>query len=103
MCLACDDVKADKGVAEADSLEAEAAGSYEGLTALPGVGPKVAYCVLTVVFGQTDAGIVVDSNLHRLCNRLGICSGGDGAGRGEKGASLAGTTTYEMLRGGRDL
>ena len=33
LCLACDDVQADNGVAEADSLEGEAAGSFRGLTA----------------------------------------------------------------------
>jgi endonuclease-3 len=61
--------------------------TYRGLTALPGVGPKVALCVLTVVFGHTQAGVVVDSNLFRLCNRLGINgdtshSGGGGGGSG---------------------
>lgn len=33
LCLACDDVQADNGVAEADSLEGEAARSFKGLSA----------------------------------------------------------------------
>jgi endonuclease-3 len=43
--------------------------TLEGLTAYPGVGRKVANCVLVYAFGQ-DA-IPVDTHVHRLSNRLG--------------------------------
>jgi endonuclease-3 len=42
---------------------------FEGLLELPGVGPKVANCVLVYAFGR-DA-IPVDTHVHRLSNRLG--------------------------------
>jgi len=48
-----------------------------GLLALPGVGPKIAYLILTVVLGQSGAGIVVDSNLYRVAGRLGWATGKD--------------------------
>ena len=45
--------------------------TFSGLVDLPGVGPKVALVMLTVVFEQPTAGIVVDSNLMRVVHRLG--------------------------------
>ncbi len=39
------------------------------LTALPGVGPKTANCVL--VFGYGIPGVPVDTHVHRIANRLG--------------------------------
>jgi endonuclease-3 len=45
--------------------------TFSGLVALPGVGPKVALVMLTVVFDKPTAGIVVDSNLMRVVHRLG--------------------------------
>jgi endonuclease-3 len=43
--------------------------TLEGLLELPGVGRKVANCVLVYAFGR-DA-IPVDTHVHRLSNRLG--------------------------------
>ena len=41
------------------------------LQTLPGVGPKVARLVASVAFGDAGAGIVVDTHVHRVTNRLG--------------------------------
>ncbi len=43
--------------------------SFEALTALPGVGPKTANCVL--LFGYGVPAIPVDTHVHRISNRLG--------------------------------
>ncbi|MHB8351169.1 MAG: endonuclease III domain-containing protein [Thermoplasmata archaeon] len=43
--------------------------TLEELTALPGVGPKTANCVL--VFGFGTPGVPVDTHVHRIANRLG--------------------------------
>jgi endonuclease-3 len=43
--------------------------TIEGLLELPGVGRKVANCVLVYAFGQQ--AIPVDTHVHRLSNRLG--------------------------------
>jgi len=43
--------------------------TLEGLMALPGVGRKVANCVLVYAFGQQ--AIPVDTHVHRISNRLG--------------------------------
>jgi len=45
--------------------------TFKGLAELPGVGPKISILMLTVVLGQPRAGIVVDSNVHRVAGRLG--------------------------------
>ena len=45
------------------------------LQTLPGVGPKVARLVASVAFGDTGAGIVVDTHVHRVANRLGWAAG----------------------------
>lgn len=44
---------------------------FRSLLALPGVGPKIAVLLQTVVFGDVEAGIVVDSNLQRVAWRCG--------------------------------
>ncbi|KAF9160809.1 DNA N-glycosylase and apurinic/apyrimidinic (AP) lyase [Actinomortierella ambigua] len=44
--------------------------SAEGLMALPGVGPKMAYLTLQVAW-RKNMGIGVDTHVHRICNRLG--------------------------------
>ncbi len=41
------------------------------LESLPGVGPKIARLVASVAFGRADAGIVVDTHVHRVAGRLG--------------------------------
>ncbi|GDY12688.1 endonuclease III [Planctomycetota bacterium] len=44
------------------------------LEALPGVGRKTANVVLNIAFGQPT--IAVDTHVHRVANRLGICRTG---------------------------
>jgi endonuclease-3 len=45
--------------------------TMEELVALPGVGRKTANVVLGNAFG-TNSGVVVDTHVTRLCNRLGL-------------------------------
>lgn len=45
--------------------------SLEELMKLPGVGPKVALLVLWVAFGMGEEGLIVDTNVRRVCSRLG--------------------------------
>ena len=45
--------------------------SYEGLLALEGVGPKIAHLMRSVAFGESDAGIVVDTHVLRVATLLG--------------------------------
>ena len=45
--------------------------TQQKLQKLPGVGPKVALLILSVGFAQGDAGIVVDTHVHRVATRLG--------------------------------
>lgn len=47
--------------------------SYDALTALPGIGPKMTLLALQIGFGRTE-GIAVDTHVHRVSNRLGWCS-----------------------------
>ncbi len=49
----------------------EVPGDRDALEALPGVGRKTANVVLNVAFGQPT--IAVDTHVHRVANRLGIC------------------------------
>ncbi|KAF7560879.1 hypothetical protein G7046_g3250 [Stylonectria norvegica] len=44
--------------------------SIEGLTSLPGVGPKMAYLCLSVAWNRTE-GIGVDVHVHRITNLWG--------------------------------
>ncbi|KAI9481286.1 MAG: DNA glycosylase [Benjaminiella poitrasii] len=44
--------------------------TVQGLTSLPGVGPKMAYLTLQVAWNK-NIGIGVDVHVHRICNRLG--------------------------------
>jgi endonuclease-3 len=44
--------------------------TIEGLTSLPGVGPKMAYLCLSAAWGRTE-GIGVDVHVHRITNLLG--------------------------------
>jgi endonuclease-3 len=52
--------------------------SMEELTAIPGVGRKTANVVLGNAFG-IDAGIVVDTHVTRIAQRLGLTRHGDAA------------------------
>lgn len=45
--------------------------SLEELMKLPGVGPKVALLVLWVAFDMGEEGLIVDTNVRRVCSRLG--------------------------------
>lgn len=49
----------------------EVPGDRALLEALPGVGRKTANVVLNIAFGQPT--IAVDTHVHRVANRLGIC------------------------------
>jgi len=44
--------------------------SYKDLLSLPGVGPKIANLMRSVAFGKEDAGIVVDTHVHRVARLL---------------------------------
>ncbi|KAI1270028.1 DNA glycosylase [Xylariaceae sp. FL1019] len=44
--------------------------TFEGLVALPGVGPKMAHLCLTAAWGRTE-GIGVDVHVHRITNLWG--------------------------------
>lgn len=43
--------------------------TYKELTALPGIGPKMAHLTLTLAWGDCQ-GISVDTHVHRISNRL---------------------------------
>merc|ERR1712039_1022600 len=44
--------------------------TLEGLVALPGVGPKMAYLTLHSAF-DAQQGLCVDTHVHRIANQLG--------------------------------
>ncbi|TYZ67521.1 hypothetical protein PybrP1_004647 [[Pythium] brassicae (nom. inval.)] len=44
--------------------------SYDELVTLPGVGPKIARVILLLAWRRID-GLVVDTHVHRVANRLG--------------------------------
>ncbi len=54
----------------------EGPADMDALTALPGVGRKTANVILGNAFGRND-GIVVDTHVTRLSNRLGLTSESD--------------------------
>ena len=45
----------------------------DGLMALPGVGPKMAFICMNVAWGK-PSGIGVDVHVHRITNRIGWCN-----------------------------
>ena len=45
--------------------------TFEGLTALPGVGQKMALLALNIGFNRVE-GIAVDTHVHKVSNRLGL-------------------------------
>lgn len=65
--------KALKGIAQAvrDGFGGEVPRDMEGLISLPGVGRKTANVVRGVGFGEAD-GVVVDTHVKRVTNRLGL-------------------------------
>lgn len=52
-----------------DEYEGDIPSTIEGLTKLPGVGPKMGYLALKIAWNKVD-GIGVDVHVHRICNRL---------------------------------
>ena len=50
----------------------EVPADMDALTALPGVARKTANVVLGTAFGLAE-GVVVDTHVHRLSHRLGLC------------------------------
>lgn len=50
-----------------DTWRGDIPDSAEGLTSLPGVGPKMAYLCLSAAWGKTE-GIGVDVHVHRITN-----------------------------------
>ena len=54
-----------------DEHGGEVPSTREALEALPGVGRKTANVVLNIAFGHHT--IAVDTHVHRVSNRLGIC------------------------------
>lgn len=53
-----------------DQYEGDIPDTIEGLTSLPGVGPKMGYLTLQVAWNK-NVGIGVDVHVHRITNRLG--------------------------------
>jgi endonuclease-3 len=53
-----------------DNWNGDIPDSIEGLTSLPGVGPKMAYLCLSVAWDRTE-GIGVDVHVHRITNLWG--------------------------------
>lgn len=45
--------------------------TYNDLISLPGLGPRTANMFLHICYGKTE-GMIVDSNIHRIANRLGL-------------------------------
>ena len=57
--------------AHAAARDGRVPASYDGLLALPGVGPKIAHLMRSVAYGEQDAGIVVDTHVFRVATQLG--------------------------------
>ena len=53
-----------------DKWNSDIPDTVEGLTSLPGVGPKMAYLTLSAAWGR-DEGIGVDVHVHRITNLWG--------------------------------
>ncbi|ONK57840.1 uncharacterized protein A4U43_C09F4730 [Asparagus officinalis] len=56
-----------------DKYDGDIPNTIDGLLALPGIGPKMAYLVMNVGWNDVQ-GICVDTHVHRICNRLGWVS-----------------------------
>ncbi|EIE81807.1 hypothetical protein G6F47_003666 [Rhizopus delemar] len=56
-----------------DQYDGDIPDTIEGLTSLPGVGPKMGYLTLQVAWNK-NLGIGVDVHVHRITNRLGWVS-----------------------------
>ena len=62
-----------RGCADAiiNRFEGAVPADVDGLTSLPGVGPKIARLVASVAFGDDRCGMVVDTHVRRVAGRLG--------------------------------
>lgn len=58
-----------------DEFSGDVPQSYAELTKLPGIGPKIARVILLLAWSQVD-GLIVDTHVHRLAQRLGWTSNG---------------------------
>lgn len=63
------------GRAVAERFHGQVPATMEGLTTLPGVGRKTANVILGNAFGKP--GIVVDTHVKRVSNRLGVTTSDD--------------------------
>ncbi|EEY14488.1 DNA base excision repair N-glycosylase [Verticillium alfalfae VaMs.102] len=54
-----------------DNFDADIPPTIDGLTSLPGVGPKMAHLCLSAAWGRTE-GIGVDVHVHRITNMWGV-------------------------------
>ncbi|CAH3184653.1 unnamed protein product [Porites evermanni] len=54
----------------AETYKGDIPPTVKDLTALPGVGPKMAHITMNVAWGEVT-GIGVDTHVHRIANRLG--------------------------------
>lgn len=71
--------------------------SYDDLVALPGIGPKIARVILLLAWDRVD-GLVVDTHVHRLANRLGWTSSGSAASRSSRKLMVETTKSPEDTR-----
>jgi endonuclease III len=62
-----------KGVAKMllEDFDGKVPSGYRSLIKLPGVGPKIAHLIRSVLFHIDDTGVVVDSNVYRVSKRIG--------------------------------
>jgi endonuclease-3 len=54
-----------------DKFDGKVPDNMDDLCSLPGVGRKVAGCVLVYSFGKTE-GVPTDTHVHRVSNRIGL-------------------------------
>ena len=62
-----------KGIAKIllEDFNSQVPSDYKSLLKLPGVGPKIAHLIRSVLFNIDNTGVVVDSNVYRVTKRIG--------------------------------
>ena len=62
-----------KGIAKmlVENYSRKVPSKFSALMKLPGVGPKIAHLVRSVLFQIDESGVVVDSNVYRVARRIG--------------------------------
>ena len=62
-----------KGIAKIllEDFNSQVPSDYKSLLKLPGVGPKIAHLIRSVLFHIDNTGVVVDSNVYRVTKRIG--------------------------------